>query len=48
MAKENLKFIQELALDISKRYKQEGFHLTPGIYYRMAREAFEEMEEDFE
>lgn len=41
-------FIKELALDISKSYKEEGYFLNPSACLTMAREMFEEMEEDFE
>lgn len=48
MSQKEIRFIQELALDMSKRYKGEGYYLNPSDYFVMAKEAFEEMQDDFE
>lgn len=44
---EKFQFIRELAVDISRRYKKEGYELTTAQSLIMAREAVEEMEDDF-
>lgn len=45
---EKFQFIREFALEVCKQYKGEGYDLTPAQSLLIAREAIDEMEEDFE